>query len=204
MNQPISSENTSFEELFRLHFVPLCTVAYYVVDDKDAARDIVQDFFLNYWTRRKHIRITHNFKNYAVKAVRYASLDYLKSSGKIRLEELDVLEKLAEHFQGGDKETEETRYNAVWEALSRMPEQRRKVFMMSNQEDVKYKDIAEQLGISINTVKTHIRLALSFLRDECKWLATTGTLILLLTCAPLMGKAEIGLLTQKDQYERSK
>jgi RNA polymerase sigma-70 factor (ECF subfamily) len=80
-----------------------------------------------------------------------------------------VMDGLAQQFATDDVESREKQYNALWEALNKMPEQRRKVFLMSNQDKVKYKDIALQLGISVNTVKTHIRLALQFLRMECKW-----------------------------------
>ncbi|MGE7774759.1 RNA polymerase sigma-70 factor [Chitinophaga sp. NPDC101104] len=178
MDQPISGENTAFEELFRQHFVSLCTIAYYVVDDKDAARDIVQDFFLGFWSKRHQIRLTHDFKHYATKAVRYASINYLKKTGRVKLEELEVMDGLAMQFTAEDKEVRETRYRALWEALNRMPEQRRRIFLMSNQEKIKYKDIAEQMGISINTVKTHIRLALLFLREECKWMVKPVSLLL--------------------------
>ncbi|NSL86030.1 RNA polymerase sigma-70 factor [Chitinophaga solisilvae] len=179
-------DNASFEELFRKHFVALCTIAYYVVEDKDAARDIVQDFFLDYWSKRHKIRITNDFKSYATGAVRYLSIDYLKRSGRVKLEDLEVIDGLSRHFTAEDREWKEACYTALWKALEQMPEQRRKVFLMSNQDKIKYKDIAEQLGISVNTVKTHIRLALQFLRMECKWVMTTPVVFLLCWKMPLL------------------
>ncbi len=178
MHQPISDDNAAFEELFRQHFVSLCTIAYYVVDDKDAARDIVQDFFLGYWNKRHQIVITHDFKSYAAKAIRYSAITYLKKSGRVKLEELEVLDALAREFTVEDGVSREMRYNALWEVLNRMPEQRRRIFLMSNQEKIKYKDIALQLGVSVNTVKTHIRLALQYLRVECKWMVKPVSLLL--------------------------
>lgn len=178
MQQPISADNAAFEELFRQHFVSLCTIAYYVVEDKDAARDIVQDFFLGYWNKRHQIKITHDFKSYASKAVRYTAITSLKKSGRMKLQELEVMDGLAAQFAVDDVESREQQYNVLWEALNKMPEQRRKVFLMSNQDKVKYKDIALQLGISVNTVKTHIRLALQFLRMECKWVMPALTWVI--------------------------
>ncbi len=179
MHQPISDDNTTFEEQFQQHFVSLCTIAYYVVNDKDAARDIVQDFFLGYWNKRHEIKITHDFKSYASKAIRYSAITYLKKSGRMKLEELEVMEGLALQFTTEEGESKEARYNALWETLNRMPEQRRKIFLMSNQEKIKYKDIALELGVSVNTVKTHIRLALQYLRVECKWMVKPISLLLL-------------------------
>lgn len=180
MHQPKSGEVVSFEEQFRIHYVFLCTAAYYVVEDEDAARDIVQDFFLYCWNKRHLIRITHDFKSYAVRAIRNASLNYLKKSGKTKLEEIHVIEALTSYFPLEDEEDEEQRNKALWAAVSRLPEQRRKIFLMSNRDGLKYKDIAANLGISINTVKTQIKLALMFLRKECGWMAKLIALITIL------------------------
>lgn len=171
MYQSKSGEDVAFEEQFRLHYTFLCTVAYYVVEDEDAARDIVQDFFLYCWHKRDLIRITHNFKSYAVRAIRNASLNYIRKSGKTKLEEIHVIEALTRHFPPEEEADEEKRNVALWAAVSRLPEQRRKIFLMSNHDGLKYKDIAATLGISINTVKTQIKLALQFLRKECGWMA---------------------------------
>ncbi|WP_158538524.1 RNA polymerase sigma-70 factor [Chitinophaga skermanii] len=170
MHQPNSGEAVSFENQFKLHFKLLCAVAFYIVNDEDAARDIVQDFFLYCWKKRHHIQITHDFKRYAVRAIRNASLNYIKKSSKTTLEEVGVIEQLSKNFPGEELEQDDQRNKALWEAISRLPEQRRKIFLLSNQDDLKYKDIAVKLDISINTVKTQIKLALLFLRRECSWM----------------------------------
>lgn len=171
MHQPGSGEAVSFEEQFRQHYTFLCTVAYYIVEDEDAARDVVQDFFLYCWHKRDLIRITHDFKHYAVRAVKNASLNYIRKSGKTQLEEIHVIEELTRYFPLEDEEEEERRNKALWAAVSRLPEQRQRIFLMSNRDGLKYKDIAAALDISINTVKTQIKLALQFLRKECGWMA---------------------------------
>lgn len=170
MHQPRLSEAISFEKQFRGHYLLLCTAAYYIVEDHDAARDIVQDFFLYCWTRRNDIRITHDFKSYALRAVKNASLSYLQKAGRIQLEEIKVIEALSEYFPQEDGAEDDARNVALWKAVSKLPDQRRKVFLMSSQQGLKYKDIAAALGISINTVKTQIKLALQFMRQECGWM----------------------------------
>ncbi|WP_298710582.1 RNA polymerase sigma-70 factor [Chitinophaga sp.] len=170
MHQSRSGKAVTFEEQFRDYYVLLCRAAYYIVLDQDAARDIVQDFFLYCWNKRHDIRITRDFKSYALRAIKNASLRYLEKSGKVQLEEIKVIEAMSEFFPEDDGREDDARTAALWAAVSRMPEQRRKVFLMSNQEGLKYKDIAERLGISINTVKTQIKLALQFLRKECGWM----------------------------------
>ncbi len=178
MRQPGSVEAVSFEEQFRLHYKFLCTIAYYMVEDEDAAMDIVQDFFLYCWSKREVLHITHNFKSYAVRAIRNASLNYLKKSGKTTLQEVHLIEELIKYFPGEEYTDEEKRNKALWDAIARLPEQRRRIFLLSNRDGLKYKDIADTLGISINTVKTQIKLALQFLRKECGWMIKAAFLIL--------------------------
>lgn len=170
MHPPKLNKTVSFEEQFRIHYVLLCRAAYYIVVDEDAARDIVQDFFLYCWNKRNDIHITHDFKSYALRAVKNASLRYLQKSGKVQLEEIKVIEAMSEYFPQEVPGEDDTRNAALWAAVSRLPEQRRKVFLMSTQDGLRYKDIAEKLGISINTVKTQIKLALHFMRKECGWM----------------------------------
>lgn len=179
MHQPKSGEIVSFEEHFRRHYILLCTVAHFIVEDNDAARDIVQDFFLYCWNKRNDISISYNFKSYAVRAVKNASISYLQKSGKVKLKEMNVIEALCDYFPEDETGDEDTRHDALWAAVSQLPEQRRRIFLMSSQDGLRYKDIADQLGISINTVKTQIKLALQFLRKECGWMIR---LLVPLTC----------------------
>ncbi|WP_291908948.1 RNA polymerase sigma-70 factor [Chitinophaga sp. CB10] len=169
MYQPNSIEPASFEELFRSHYSILCATAYYVLEDEDAAKDIVQDFFLYCWDKRNIIRITQNFRNYATRAVRNACLNYLKKNGKVVFNDpagfMDQAPDTAD-----DKELEESRHAALWAAIGRLPVQRRRIFLLSNRDELSYRDIAGQLNISVNTVKTQIKLAYQFLRKECEWM----------------------------------
>jgi RNA polymerase sigma-70 factor (ECF subfamily) len=170
MYQPNSIEPASFEELFRLHYSFLCATAYYVVEDEDAAKDIVQDFFLYYWDKRSMIQITQNFKSYATRAVRNACLNYLKKNGKIVFGDPLTLAEEMLQLPEDDKEQEEIRNAALWAAIGRLPIQRQRIFLLSNRDGLKYKEIGEQLNISINTVKTQIKLAYQYLRKECEWM----------------------------------
>ncbi|MFB6457272.1 RNA polymerase sigma-70 factor [Chitinophaga sp. Hz27] len=181
MYQPNTGEAVSFEEQFRLHYRFLCTAAFYVVNDAEAARDIVQDFFLYCWNKRDIIQLTHDFRSYALKAIRNASLNYIKQSDKMTLQETHVMEHLLHKFPSADLDEEERRNAALWAAVSKLPEQRRRIFLMSTRDGMKYKEVAAALDISINTVKTQIKLSLQFLRKECGWMAKLTTLVIILS-----------------------
>jgi len=170
MNQPKSIDPASFEELFRLHYTFLCATAYHMLEDEDAAKDVVQDFFLYCWDKREVIRITQNFKGYAIRAIRNACINYIKKAGKIIFDEPEVLEQAVKQPVEEDTELLADRDTALWAAIERLPAQRRQIFLLSNRDGFKYKDIADQLDISINTVKTQIKLAYQYLRKECDWM----------------------------------
>lgn len=170
MSQPTTGDQISFEDLFRQHYPALCRIAFYVVEDEEAARDIVQDFFLYCWKKKDELVINVGFQGYAARSVKNASLNYIKRAGRISFEMTDEIAETVADAPDESYETEETRNAALWAAISRLPQQRRNVFLLSNRDGLKYADIAARLDISINTVKTHIKLAYQFLRKECGWL----------------------------------
>ena len=173
----------ALEDLFRKHYQFLCQIAYYVVADEEAARDIVQDFFYYCWNKRNEIAITGDFRNYAWRAVRNASLNYLKQARRTDVNGSKTLEMTAADSYPGNESwlREEERNKALWTAIDKLPEQRRRVFLLANSEGCSYAEIATQLNISVNTVKTQMRLAYQFLRQECSWLVSLlllGTIFL--------------------------
>lgn len=160
------------EKLFKEHYSFLCAVAYRVVEDEDVAKDIVQNFFLYCLDKMSTIAIHVSFKSYAFRAVRNASLSYSKSKRKVDYND-ELLHQAAANLasqQEQDNEEQETtlRDQVLWDIIGQMPEKRRLVFLMSNREGLKYTEIAAQLDISVNTVKTHIKLSYEFLRRECQ------------------------------------
>ncbi|MNY67781.1 RNA polymerase sigma factor [compost metagenome] len=56
----------------------------------------------------------------------------------------------------------------LWDIIGQMPAKRRHIFLLSNKDGLKYAEIATQLDISVNTVKTQIKLSYEFLRRECR------------------------------------
>lgn len=164
-------DRDTFEALFRLHFTGLCLAAYQLVADEDAAKDIVQEFFMYCWNKRMLISLKGEFKNYAFRAIRNASLNYLKKSSKIAFFDQEAIFASSDPLEESDnREAERKRDAELWAAIDHLPVQRKQIFLMSNRDGYTYAQVAEQLNISINTVKTQIRLAYQYLREECRWL----------------------------------
>lgn len=165
------AELSRIEALFKAHYSFLCTVAYRIVDDEEVAKDIVQNFFLYCLDKISTISVHANFKSYAFMAVKNASLSHKKRARKIDYND-ELLLQTAAHLVSQSELEDKLKYEArdklLWDIIAQLPEKRRHVFLLSNKEGLKYTEIAAQLDISVNTVKTHIKLSYEFLRRECQ------------------------------------
>ena len=172
-------ESEAFDSLFESHYARLCNYAYTMVSGFDVAEDLVQDVFVNIWTRRKKIVVQSTINAYLYKCVHNACLDHHKKS---RLQQIFVKSKqdedpLSLHDSIKDFELPER----VDRAIEELPEQCRKIFKMSRQKGFKYHEIAKELNISENTVDTQIRRALKRLREQLKdYLITIAVFLIFL------------------------
>lgn len=162
------TDKERYEQLFRDHYQPLCLFANSYLKDMDAAKDIVQDFFFRYWGKRDSLGTPDNFEKYAFRAVRNGVINYQNSTAtrdrhNARSAAPDIYDPQSEEAV---LRREDQLKAALLLALQRLPEQRRKIFLLSNGDGYKYSEIAGLLNISINTVKTQLRKAYETLRQE--------------------------------------
>ncbi|MCE3226415.1 MAG: polymerase sigma-70 factor [Bacteroidetes bacterium] len=155
-----------FEDLFKTHYSALCNLAYNITKNEEAAEDIAQDVFLKMWQRRNNLQDIVNIKSYLFRAVANASIDYLKNNKNvIRLNPNDDVQPSADGEDAVIRKELEAR---IERALRLLPPKCRAIFVMSRHEGMKYKEIAEQLGISVKTVENQMGIALEKMRNELK------------------------------------
>lgn len=168
MKNAIPNEPAFFENLFKQYYVELCEYSRGIIGDKYVAEDIVQDAFLYLWNHRHQISIKTSLKAYLYTAVRHGSLNHLKrqvteEKHTPRLTEFITYLQESEY---SEEESEKLRQAKLF--LKELPEQCRIVFLKNCLEGKKYKDIATELDISVNTVKTHLSKAYRLLRERFK------------------------------------
>ncbi|MGC1631343.1 MAG: sigma-70 family RNA polymerase sigma factor [Gelidibacter sp.] len=156
---------TETEYLFKEHYTLLCLVSFTILKDKDAARDVVQDFFISYWQKRETISLKVSFQAYAVRAVKNLSLIAVKKASKEQSLD-DLLHKQEDEVQ--DSLDQHQRHEIIWELLNQLPHSRKEIFISYVVHGQTYAEIAELNGISINTVKTQMKRAYAFLRSKTK------------------------------------
>lgn len=163
-----SLERKEYEALFHQYYQWLCLQANKITEDWQASEDIVQDFFAKCWQNRASLQIRESFGGFAVISVRNASLNYLKKENtrlKHETASSSVFSGEETPSPASQPDDLDQRYLQIITAINNLPEQRRKAFILSRQHNKKYAEIASELGISVNTVKMHLRLAYNELRN---------------------------------------
>jgi RNA polymerase sigma-70 factor (ECF subfamily) len=157
-------DNDGFGEAFTLYFKELMHFVNGYVRDRDAARDIVHDAFLSLWNNRERLDAATPLRAYLITLARNNAFNYLKHLRVLdaRREEVGALwadagEEMARHEQ---------RLARLDEKLRELPAKQREIIVKCFLEGMTYKQVADELSITVNTVKTHLTRGLNFLRDE--------------------------------------
>lgn len=159
-------DRNAFERMFRKYYRPLCDYGKGILGDREMAEDVVQDVFIYFWNNRQIIDIHLSIKSYLYTAVRHGALNVLKKQ-LIERKHSPQLTEFVEFLQTSDySEEEQEEINRIREVMTELPKQCLKVFLMSAIDGKKYQEIALELGISINTVKTHITKAYRLIREK--------------------------------------
>lgn len=153
-----------FENLFRHSFDDLSGFVCSYVRDEEVARDIVHDAFMTIWNNRMHLDASQSLRSYLFTLARNYALNFLRHQKVERHNEENIARILSEFEEEMDEY--ETSLGHLQEKLNELPEKQREVLEKCFVEGKMYKEIAEELDISVNTVKTHLKRALKFLRGE--------------------------------------
>ncbi len=129
-----------------------------IVDDAESAEDLVEEAFVKAWQVVESGREIDNFKGYMYRSVRNECISFLRN----RKEQVGL-----EFVPEVDEETVDTseRDAKIWEAIDKLPERCREVFLMSKRDGLTNEEIAEELNISIKTVKNQMTKAFAKLRE---------------------------------------
>ncbi len=165
----LKGDTAAFEKIYRSYVKELCSFAAYYVKSYNAAEDIVQNLFLLLWERKETVRIDGSFKTYLFTSVRNLSLNFLKhqtiertSSGTYSM--LFSVPSATPHEIVEHQELDVL----ITQALEKIPERCRIVFILSRYFNMKYTEIAEILEISVKTVDAHMVHAVKSLRSHLR------------------------------------
>lgn len=148
-----------FKKLFDKTYMLLCMYALRILGDTDAADDAVQQAMITVWQRLADGYELDNPRAYLYRAVRNESLRILASSDSVRAEVVE-----AEDMTDDDIDTSE-RDAALWQAIDRLPDRCREIFLACKRDGLSYAEIAAEMDISVKTVEAQMSKALGRLRE---------------------------------------
>ncbi|WP_318312762.1 RNA polymerase sigma factor [Flagellimonas crocea] len=157
----------AYGHLFKLYHRELCNYMTAITGNPKMAEDLAQQTFIKIWDNRSKLQIeTSKLKRYIFKVAYNLFIDSKRKKKK----EFELLETLKEQayldLTDADTSLFEERLKRVEKEINNLPEQCKKVFIMSKREGLKYREISEQLHISIKTVEVHMAKAMKRLRAQ--------------------------------------
>lgn len=171
----------AWQYIYDHHYALLCHIANSYVKDRFLAETIVGDTIFHVWEIRETLEISISIRSYLLRAVRNRCINYLNSEREKREFAFSALmpDEISDdkiiltdsHPLGMllERELEEE----IYKVIDKLPDECRRVFDKSRFEGKSYEEISQDLGISINTVKYHIKNALASLQKHLsKYLIT--------------------------------
>lgn len=169
--------NIIYKTLFHKYYPNLLFYATRLVGEEDA-EDVVQDVFVEIWKRKEYIEIGDQIQAFLYRSVYTRALNTLKhrtiqDSYCAAMEEIN--QRRAEFYQPDNNEViqrieDRELRKEIYNAINELPDKCKEVFKLSYLHDMKNKEIADVLGVSLRTVEAHMYKALKFLRGRLEHL----------------------------------
>jgi RNA polymerase sigma-70 factor (ECF subfamily) len=163
-----NGDESAFRSIFRNYYPSLCHFAFQFLNDRELAEETVQDLFVKFWEKKETLNIENSVKHYLFRAVKNQCINQLQH------------EKIKQKYAGKVKENfresidpefcfpEVDLVGRIEKSIESLPPKRKEIFRLSRENGLKYKEIADELHISVKTVEAQMGLALKHLREELK------------------------------------
>lgn len=160
----------AFTEVYNRYWKLLYTAAYNALKNQQDSMDLCQSIFLWIWEHRQHVRIKNNLRSYLYTALKYKIANLIRN-GKVRESLIDdiLLAGIAAP-EINHLEVKELK-SFIEQLIADLPDKCRQTFLLSREEHLSHKEIAQRLGISEKTVDDHISRALKRLKGPLDRLA---------------------------------
>ncbi|MGV8137849.1 MAG: RNA polymerase sigma-70 factor [Mangrovibacterium sp.] len=158
----------AFDLLYHTYSQKLYGFAFSMLKNHDDAKEIVQDTFLKIWEKREMINPASSLQAFLFSVSYHTAIDLIRK----RFKDDQYLTYLQSQFHENESITiEEPAYyqeliRILNKVIGELPEQRKKIYLLSREEGLNHKEIAEKLNISVKTVENQITLALKTIRKQ--------------------------------------
>ena len=158
----------SFERLFRDNYGKAYYLALRILHDDEASKDVVADAFELVWRRLQDSDVD-KLSSYLLTTVKNVCLDYIRKQNiRNRYVQANVQAVGKQSFNPEEVDLHEEKIQTIMRSLDELTPRTQQIVTMCYVQRKKYREVAEELGISESAVKKHIMQALSYMRQKFK------------------------------------
>lgn len=160
MRIALLEDTKAYKELYLLMFDKLFKFSYSLVKSKEVAEELVSDVFIKLWQIRGQLNTIENLKVYLYRITRNLSLNYLAKTknSAFRSEQIDI-ESVIDFNTPEDLYVSAETIKGIKQAIQELPPQCRIIFLLVRDQNMKYKEVAHILNISVFTVRNQVAIA---------------------------------------------
>ncbi len=180
-------DTKAFEEVYKTFYADLCNFSYAILHDHALVEETVDDVMFYLWDHRNEINVT-SLKSYLMRSVhnrslnaRNAKANRVMRNNTVPVEDIvDYVDSLFDDSHPLTLLLLDEQEKVIRSAISSLSDQCRTAFELSRYEHLTYAEIATKMGISVNTVKYHIKHAIQVLTERLRPYMVEALLLFLL------------------------
>lgn len=157
-----SGDQAALKELYRLLYKKLVQFAYVLVRSRELSEEVVEDVFIKLWNKRGHILDIQNLKVYLYIATKNTALNYLsKRAIELTTAPFDYLDIETADIDASPEQLMITAemLRKMQVAVDALPPRCKMIFKLIREDGLRYKEVSDILGISVNTIDAQMAIA---------------------------------------------
>ena len=176
----LERDEKAFEMVFKRYFKDLHAYACSILRQAEQAEEAVQQVFFRIWDKTDRIQIPGSLAAYLYRAVHNECLNFLKHQKVKQIHQTYTVYHMQNQHEHRQPMHLEELQEKIAGALEKLPEQCRTIFQMSRFEELRYREIADRLGLSVKTIENQMCKALKLMREELAEYLPAALLVILL------------------------
>lgn len=172
-------DEAAFTEMYDRYWEKMASYAFRLTRSEEEAADIVQEIFVSLWNRREMLEVKGTLVSYLIKSTRNLSLRYIERN----ITKHDFLERLSATMQHALAEFDDPislkqLQEHIDGRVEKLPSKMREIYILSREEQLSHREIAQKLGIAETTVKKQINNALKILSNSMNGKFSVGMFLI--------------------------
>lgn len=165
LRQVAEGDEAAFTVLFNRYYPLLSTHIFRITRSVPETEEIIQDVFFKIWMTRESLLGITAFKPYLWVIAKNRALNAVKKMARERFNRAGYLQEVTE---APDNDHIPELHSLIDDAISHLPPQQKKVYLLSRQDRLKQAEIASRLGLTVPTVKKYMQLAIISISNHVK------------------------------------